>query len=118
VKSPLAAVLTGFALYSAVIVAMSLLWEREQALLGVLLAIVALTLALYRSRRLTVFFFVGAILGPLAESFAIRAGAWTYGGIEALFPLWLPPAWGLAALLMVVIVDGCLSLWPGDHGSR
>ena len=101
---------SGLALYTLVIVSLSLWWEQSLLLFGILAGLTLIALLRFRSRRSLVFYLVGAILGPLAESFAIASGAWSYAATEALFPIWLPPAWGLACLLMVVIVEGALSL--------
>lgn len=42
----------------------------------------------------------GFVLGPAGELVAVARGAWTYAEAPLLVPLWLPPAWGLAALIL------------------
>ena len=45
-------------------------------------------------------FFVGFILGPLAEAVCIHFGAWQYTETFVLgFPIYLPFVWGNAAIL-------------------
>jgi len=99
---------TGLGLYALVIASLSLWWEQSLLLFGLLAGLSVITLLRFRSRRSVAFYLVGAILGPLAESFPIASGAWSYAATGTLFPIWLPPAWGLACLLMVVIVEGVL----------
>lgn len=91
-----------------------MLWQQAVLLFAVLLVLSAATLLCFRSRRSVAFYLAGAVLGPLAESFPIASGAWTYGGTDALFPLWLPPAWGLGCLLLVVIVEHALPTAPDE----
>ena len=43
----------------------------------------------------------GFVLGPGGEIVAVYNGAWQYSEAPWLIPLWLPPAWGLAALILL-----------------
>lgn len=55
-------------------------------------------------------YLVGAVLGPFTEIIATRLGIWTYAAPSFLnIPLWLPFAWGFAAVLFVRIAQGILS---------
>ena len=42
----------------------------------------------------------GFVLGPGGEIVAVYRGVWQYPGAPWLIPLWLPPAWGLTALIL------------------
>lgn len=58
-------------------------------------------------------YLVGAILGPVTEIIATRLGIWTYACPSFLnIPLWLPFAWGFAAVLFVRIAQGLLPAAP------
>ena len=56
------------------------------------------------------YYLIGFLLGPAAEYFAVRHGAWTYMHTEAVLPLWLPFGWGIAALYLKSTGD-LLSQW-------
>jgi hypothetical protein len=51
----------------------------------------------------------GAILGPIAEIIATKVGIWQYT-LPTFFniPLWLPFAWGFAAVLIIRIALACV----------
>ncbi len=92
--------------YALLIAAVAGLWDRPQWLLGAMLVMSAGALLVMRTRRHVVLYVVGTVLGPLGESIAIRSGAWSYSSVDSLFPIWLPPAWGLAAVMLVEIANG------------
>jgi len=91
--------------YVVLIASVALLWDRPDALLGVLSGLALVTLLAVRATHVRIFFFVGAVLGPVGESFAISRGAWSYANTELLVPFWLPLGWGLAAMCLVMVTD-------------
>ncbi len=49
---------------------------------------------------------IGAVVGPVAEIFAISHGAWAYAFPSFLgIPLWLPFGWAVMSLLIRRITD-------------
>jgi hypothetical protein len=91
--------------YAALIVLVVTLYRDPWLLLGILLAMTALVLLRMRTRAAVLGWAVGAVLGPLGEAIAVWRGTWSYWGTEGL-PVWLPPAWGLAALLFTEVAQG------------
>ncbi|NQT88632.1 hypothetical protein HQ560_17840 [bacterium] len=82
------------------------LLHRQPALLSAVLLVTAGAIIVLRGHRALAVYVVGAIIGPAAETFGIRAGAWAYAQPAFLgIPLWLPFAWGLAAVLVVWVAD-------------
>lgn len=96
--------------YVVLIASVALLWDRPDALLGVLSGLALVTLLAVRATHVRIFFFVGAVLGPVGESFAISRGAWSYANTELLIPFWLPLGWGLAAMCLVLVTDAIQGL--------
>lgn len=91
--------------YAALIVFVVALYRQPWLLLGILLALTALVLLRMRTKAALLGWFVGATLGPLGEAIAVWRGTWAYWGTDGL-PVWLPPAWGLAALLFTEVAQG------------
>ena len=65
------------------------------------LALLIIALLRYHQQADLKFLFLGMILGGIGEYFCVQAGVWIYRK-PFLFgiPLWLPPFWGYAFLLM------------------
>lgn len=79
------------------------LWQNNLILTLVLLVIFLVMHYFWATHRDTVAFVVGAIGGPLAEVVAIHFKVWQYSNpaiIGEHIPLWLPVAWGIAAMLI------------------
>jgi len=79
------------------------LWQNNLALTGVLLIVFLAVYYFWRTHGDIVAFVVGAIGGPLAEVIAIHFNVWQYSNptiIVGHIPLWLPIAWGIAAMLI------------------
>jgi hypothetical protein len=96
---------TESALLAAGTIAIVLLHRNPLLLSAVLLVLAASVMALWREKNLPVYI-VGAIAGPGAEVFGVRAGAWKYAAPAFLgIPLWLPFAWGYAAILVIWIAE-------------
>lgn len=110
------ALLFYFALYAAIVTAGVLLWDRPGYLLCVLLLAAAPWL-LYAKKQERIIFVVAMILGPAAEYFAIRSGAWSYHESPWVIPLWLPPAWGLASLCFLKVTEAIQRLNPDSDAS-
>jgi hypothetical protein len=93
------------ALFVAGTVAIVLLHDHALLLSAVLLVLAVGIIALWREKSLPVYI-VGAIAGPGAEVFGVQAGAWKYAAPAFLgIPLWLPFAWGYAAILVIWIAE-------------
>lgn len=85
------------------LLAIVILWRNNLALTLALLAIFIAMHYLWRTHRDTIAFVVGAIGGPLAEIVAIHFNVWKYSNPDIIIghiPLWLPVAWGIAAMLI------------------
>ena len=52
-----------------------------------------------------IYFTIGFILGPLGEIITVSLGAWSYSNTSSLFPIWLPLAWGIAAVCLKQLGD-------------
>ena len=76
----------------------------------VLLVVAVAVMALWRRKSLVVYI-VGAVAGPVAEMFGVRAGAWKYTAPAFLgIPVWLPFAWGYAVVLVIWIAETVASV--------
>jgi len=96
-------------IFAIAVVLLVFLWERT---LAATLAIVVLTVirgCFWREKGDLAVYIVGAVLGPATELIATHLGVWTYARPTFLnIPLWLPFAWGFAAVLFVRIAHGLL----------
>lgn len=64
-----------------------------------LLVLLGLELIVWHEKMDILIFFVGAIVGPIAEVIAIAFGAWNYANPTVFgIPIWLPLAWGIITL--------------------
>ncbi len=115
--TPFRRLVEGLAGWIFLVVVVSLVWDAPQMLMAMLVGASLATLLAARSRRVTLFWLAGAILGPSGESVCVHFGAWKYAGTETLVPYWLPPAWGLATLSLVMVVEAAGDLMGADAGS-
>jgi len=77
------------------------------------LGIVCIAMVFRFNRKKGDFYYLifGMTFGPLAEVFCINAGAWTYTYPTFLgMPLWLPLAWGMAAVLFRRFADTVMEM--------
>ena len=86
--------------YVACIALASAFWRTPWFLLLAYVGLSTLMLWRWHGRDDVVFYFVPFVLGPLGELVAIYHGAWQYSKPMTLIPIWLPFAWGCAALYM------------------
>ena len=77
-----------------------LLWPMPIVLALCLVGISLLVLWRWHTRSDLIIYGVGFVLGPAAEVVAVHFGAWEYAKPLLLLPLWLPPVWGITAVLM------------------
>ncbi len=104
--------------YGALVSLCGLLWSQPMLLLCLLGLLAGICLPLFGARRATVAFLVGCIFGPAGECLSIAGGAWSYAGTDHLFPVWLPFAWGVAAVCLLVFVQEIVGrMEKSDHGS-
>jgi uncharacterized membrane protein YoaT (DUF817 family) len=69
-------------------------------LLLIILSLLALRLARFKKKDIC-YYIAGAITGTFVEIVSIHFGTWSYAHPTFLnIPLWLPPAWGLAVLVV------------------
>ena len=87
-------------IYAWCVALVSSLWDRPLILLLAIIVTGALMLYRWHSPDDLRFFFLGLILGPLAELPAVHFGAWSYSEPLYLVPIWLPFLWGAVALVL------------------
>ncbi len=93
-------------IYPIAVGALAWLYPHTVALAAVFVGLVGIALAIDRKPGDVWIVLGGAALGPFAEGVAVAHGAWTYAASDAVgLPLWLPPAWGLATLLVKRITE-------------
>lgn len=77
-----------------------LLWHMPVFLALCFVGISILVLHRWHTRSDLFLYSIAFLLGPAAEVMAIYFGAWEYAEPLFLIPLWLPPLWGIAAVVM------------------
>lgn len=89
------------AVFAAVIGQVALLYQRVFLLTALLVVTAGLVLVAWRDGAVNpCLFAVAAVLGPAGEILCAAAGVWTYSHPAFLgIPLWLPPAWGVVAVM-------------------
>lgn len=81
--------------------AICLFWASNLLCSIVLAAVLIIALIFWHKREDLYYCATGAVLGPIIGSICIYYGAWAYtepASLLANIPVWLPLAWGLAAL--------------------
>lgn len=82
-----------------------MLWQDNITTTVLLLVIAVITLYFWRTPRELAYFFIPAIIGPLAETICIIFGAWAYSNPTFIIPIWLPLVWGIAGISMGRLAD-------------
>lgn len=96
-------------IFAVAVVLLVFLWERNLLATLAIVALTALRGWCWRAKGDLAVYLVGAVLGPATEIIATRLGVWAYAHPTFLnIPLWLPFAWGFAAVLFVRIARGLL----------
>lgn len=95
--------------YGACIALASMLWRSPMVLVAGFLALSTLMLWRWHRTDDLIFYFLPFFLGPVGEMVAIYHGAWRYSQPFLLIPIWLPFAWGCAALYMKKTADVLLA---------
>jgi len=105
----LASTLGYLPVYLAAIGLAAVLWTRPILLTAIYVALSAALLSRWHTKGDLAFYFVPLVLGPAGELLPILGGAWSYSRPQALIPLWLPFAWGMAGLFMKKTAEGLLA---------
>jgi hypothetical protein len=81
-----------------------LCWTNNILVTAILIAAYWIRYYFWPDKEDLVLYVGGAILGPIAEIIATKVGIWHYTLPTFLnIPLWLPFAWGFAAVLIIRI---------------
>lgn len=92
--------------YFVVMLLIGLLWRWPMLLLSGFTGFAMILLwRIARRPGDYLYFVLPAVLGPLGEVPAILGGAWVYSKPMVVVPVWLPLAWGCAALLIKRTAD-------------
>jgi hypothetical protein len=81
-----------------------LCWTNNILVTAILIAAYWIRYYFWPDKEDLILYIGGAILGPIAEIIATKVGIWHYT-LPTFFniPLWLPFAWGFAAVLIIRI---------------
>jgi len=87
-----------------VILLVVLTWTNNILVTAILVTAYCVRYYFWPNKEDHVLYVGGAILGPIAEIIATKVGIWQYTLPTFLnIPLWLPFAWGFAAVLIIRI---------------
>lgn len=75
-------------------------WKSPGILTLILSLVSFVLLRVWNTRSDIVCFTAAFVLGPIGEFIAIASGAWSYSAPWVKVPIWLPLAWGIAALYL------------------
>ncbi|MFH1236315.1 MAG: hypothetical protein V1685_05260 [Parcubacteria group bacterium] len=91
----------------ALTIALLVYFDDKVFLLTIILILFSvLSNRLWHQKHDIFFYITGAILGPLAEIVCTANGVWRYEHPTFLnIPLWLPFAWGIAAVMITRIAE-------------
>ncbi len=93
----------------AISVALSGLFWRRPAILGISYVIISMIMLIkWHEKSDLIFYFVAFSLGPIGEAFAVYLRAWQYSKPFYLIPIWLPFLWGISALFLKNISETLL----------
>lgn len=86
--------------------------KAQVLLLTIILILLSVIASYVWHQKHDIFFYVtGAILGPLAEIVCTANGVWRYAHSTFFnIPLWLPFAWGIAAVMIMRIAETFLKI--------
>jgi uncharacterized membrane protein YoaT (DUF817 family) len=87
------------------------LWQRPIVLTVCFAVVSILVLCRWHTPSDLCLYAVAFVLGPGAEMVVIHFGAWEYAEPFLLVPLWLPPVWGITAVVMRRLAETLV----GDH---
>ena len=88
------------------IVTIAIFFNNNIVLSVLLIAIWLIGIKFWHKKQDVYFFVTGAILGPLAEIICVYFGVWQYANPSFFgIPMWLPPAWGFATMLIKQIAE-------------
>ena len=97
-------------IFAFAVLLLVLSWTNNLLATGLIIGLFLIRFCFWRKEGDVAVYLVGAILGPVTEIIATRLGIWTYAAPSFLnIPLWLPFAWGFAAVLFVRIAQNLLS---------
>jgi len=104
IRSPKLALIRDLSLFWFVIFLAVLCWRSNVALTIILILAYGIRYYFWPDKEDLVLYVGGAILGPIAEIIATKVGIWHYT-LPTFFniPLWLPFAWGFAAVMIIRI---------------
>ncbi len=93
-------------LATSTLVLVAFLWQSTAILIPLLIAVGFAMYFISPSKSGIVVYFIAFIFGPLAETIAMRAGAWYYVSPAILgFPFWLPFVWANTGLFIKNTAD-------------
>jgi uncharacterized membrane protein YoaT (DUF817 family) len=98
-------------IYVAAIGVVCLFWRMPMVLALCFVVMSILVLCRWHTRSDLFLYSIAFVLGPAAEVVAIHFGAWEYAEPFLLIPLWLPPLWRIAAVVMRRLAETLV----GDH---
>jgi hypothetical protein len=105
-------------LFAVAVLLLVLTWENNLLATIAIVGLFLIRFCFWRSTGDLTVYLVGAVLGPSTEIIATRLGIWTYASPSLLnIPLWLPFAWGFAAVLFVRIAQNLLPVGTGSNHS-
>lgn len=107
----MARLVSSLILYPIAVALVAALYRQSALAAGLLAVLAVVAIVISRLPGDVPVLVGGACLGPTAEIVAVHYGAWTYHTPDFLgIPLWLPVAWGLAALLIKRISEGVVEI--------
>lgn len=93
-------------IFCVAVLLLVLFWRYNLLATAAIVGLYLIRFSFWRKKGDTAVYLVGAVLGPSTEIIATRLGIWTYAAPSFLnIPLWLPFAWGFAAVLFVRIAQ-------------
>ena len=92
------------------IISIGLFWENNLLVSAILIAVIAVSFYVYRTKKDLVYFFVAVIFGTTAEIFCITFGVWSYANPTFIIPLWLPLIWGIAGINLPRLANAIMEL--------
>ncbi|MBU1111411.1 MAG: hypothetical protein ABIG93_02335 [archaeon] len=86
-------------------------WNKNWLIALTLLALYIIGNMFWHKKYDYVYYIAGFVIGPTAEIIAASFGVWTYANPSILnIPIWLPFAWGLAAIMILRIAQTVITV--------